>query len=437
LILIAYRDRVMDLTNIGGPATARVRESIIQELTPGGDLVRYWRSLDHQDEIPISDVRDSVILTWAVVDYMHTNSIQVDTDGNLILSHRNLSEVNKIHWGGPEHGKVMWRLWGKHPTLVLTNRDEDRRISAQHDARRLPDGKVMMFDNGSFSFPYYARVVAYTINEADSTATMAWQKDENKQYPSSSRGSSQLLPGGGILASWGIHPYGNPTAIEWNASGGVVAELYFDKVGDNEVTTYRVRKSTMLPKPVATQLMGETFGNGYRLYFCKFNDPDVAGYRIILTDPNQAVQTRVVDNATSLLLSDLWPSGTWTAKAVALNSSGNAVGDTSATLTFEYVTSSAAEPSATAPGTPLLLDVWPNPFNGIARFTVYLASPDQIGWRLYNNLGRRVLSRPSRNLSPGPHPFRVNLSGFPSGVYFLKISSVRQGTATRKIVLIR
>lgn len=436
LVVLASETREVDLLALGGAEDALVRGTVIQELTTQGDLVKEWRSLDYQDQLPISDAIAAVAFTSEPVDYIHSNSIDIDTDGNLILSHRNLSEVNKIYWDGDHFGDVIWRLGGKSPTIrILTA--EDRPISAQHDARRLPNGDLMIFDNGSYSKPRYGRVVAYTINEAESTAVVAWQKDEGELYQSSSRGSCQLLPGSGYVASWGSGPRYNPNGFEWDAAGNLVATITFSVVDGNTVSTYRIRKSRMLPKPAAPELMALASGDTVALYFCKFNDPLVAGYRILLTDPNGQLQSMDVHSATSLVLTDLGIDGEWTATTVALGQDGEILGDTSMVRTFDCAINSLADQTIQVPTSPLFVDVWPNPFNGATRFTFTLAASDRIVWTLYDVLGRTVSSSMPIHLAPGQHEFPINLANSSSGVYFLRVVSQKQTVCVRKIVLLR
>ena len=48
-------------------------------------------------------------------DYFHVNSIQQDTDGNLVVSGRNTWTVYKL----TTNGSVIWKLGGKHSSFKM------------------------------------------------------------------------------------------------------------------------------------------------------------------------------------------------------------------------------------------------------------------------------------------------------------------------------
>src|SRR5204863_9360513 len=74
-------------------------------------------------------------------DYFHVNSIDVDTDGNLLVSARNTHAVYKLK---RRTGAILWRLGGKRSDFAM---GPGTRFAWQHDARRRPDGTVSLFDN--------------------------------------------------------------------------------------------------------------------------------------------------------------------------------------------------------------------------------------------------------------------------------------------------
>ena len=77
-----------------------------------------------------------VDLTGAIVDYAHGNAIEVDGDGNLILSSRHFSEVTKIN---RLSGEIMWRWGGKNNQFTFIG--DSTGFSYQHTIRRLPAGR--------------------------------------------------------------------------------------------------------------------------------------------------------------------------------------------------------------------------------------------------------------------------------------------------------
>src|SRR5262249_1557432 len=136
------------------------------------------------------------------VDYVHTNSIEIDTDGNIIASHRHLDQVTKIDLST---GDFIWRLGGVNNEFTFIN-DSDR-FSYQHDCRRLPDGNLTLYDDGNFHVPSKSFAKEYQLDEANMTATLVW----SYSHPNvngiiayyDATGSVQRLSNGNTFIGWG------------------------------------------------------------------------------------------------------------------------------------------------------------------------------------------------------------------------------------------
>ena len=217
-VVMSYDTQIMDLSQIvvGGRYDARVVGLILQELDRDKNVVFQWRSWDH---FQITDVI-SHSLTAKTVDYVHGNSIDVDPDGNLIISCRHMNEVTKI---SRTTGDILWRLGGKNNQFTFVN--EALSFSHQHCVRRLPNGNLTLFDNGNFRTPLFSRAVEYAIDEVQKTATLVWQYRLNPDVFAVAAGSVQRLPNGNTVIGWGT---ANPTVTEVTAGGSLVSELTFD-----------------------------------------------------------------------------------------------------------------------------------------------------------------------------------------------------------------
>src|SRR5262245_47329771 len=154
---MSYDPQIVDMSALtkGGRSDAIVIGLIIQELDQEKNVVFQWRSWDH---FQITDVM-SHSLNSSVVDYVHGNSIDVDSDCNLIISCRHMNEVTKISRAS---GEIIWRLGGRNNQFAI---DDPIRFSHQHDVRRLPNGNLTLFDNGNFRLPLFSRAVEYAIDE--------------------------------------------------------------------------------------------------------------------------------------------------------------------------------------------------------------------------------------------------------------------------------
>lgn len=203
-MVLVYKPFTYDLSPYGGHITATVWSCLIQELDEGKNLVWSWDSFDH---LPITQTNRS--LTTPVVDYSHCNALDVDTDGNLLLSHRHLDEVTKIAYPG---GDVLWRLGGQGNEFTFAN---DAGFALQHDIRRIENGHITLFDNGIASRGY-SRAVEYEIGEVGKVITRTW---EYRGSWAGCCGNVQRLPGGNTFIDWGP---AQPTITEVKPDGEIV-----------------------------------------------------------------------------------------------------------------------------------------------------------------------------------------------------------------------
>jgi hypothetical protein len=165
-ILMAYVPMPFDLTPYGGPANGILVDIVLQEQDANKNVVFEWHGLDH---MPIEDTHVDLNVTTPV-DYLHTNAIAVDDDGNWLLSHRNFSEITKI---SRQTDNIIWRMGGGAGNeFTFTN---DSGFYNQHNINRLENGNITLFDNGNFHSPPHSRGVEYTIDEVAKTATRVWQ----------------------------------------------------------------------------------------------------------------------------------------------------------------------------------------------------------------------------------------------------------------------
>lgn len=191
-LMLAYAPVPMDLSPYGGPVDGVVVEVVIQELDSAKNVIFEWHSLDH---IPLIDTYQE--LDNSFVDYLHTNAIEVDSDGNILLSNRNTSDVIKIN---RNTGEVIWRLGGKSNQFNFLN---DEGFSFQHDIRRLANGTITLFDNGNLKQPQYSRAVEYVLDETTKSIIRVWQYPDSKDVYTPIVGNAQRLDNGNTMISWG------------------------------------------------------------------------------------------------------------------------------------------------------------------------------------------------------------------------------------------
>jgi hypothetical protein len=217
-LLMSYDNQKLDMSAIvaGGNRNATVIGLIVQELDREKNVVFQWRSWDH---FQITDATHTN-LTAATVDYVHGNALELDADGNLLISSRHMDEITKI---SRETGEIVWRLGGKNNQFTFIN--DAIGFSYQHAIRRLPNGNITLFDNGNFHNPPFSRAVEYALDERQKTATLVWQYRNTPDIFGGALGYVQRLDNGNTLIGWGA---ANPTVTEVRPDGSKVFELTFD-----------------------------------------------------------------------------------------------------------------------------------------------------------------------------------------------------------------
>jgi hypothetical protein len=138
------------------------------------------------------------------IDYFHLNSIDVDHDDNLLVSARETSAIYKID---RKTGEVIWRLGGKKSDFEM---GPGTRFAFQHDARRLPDGTISIFDNGNTVFRNgrpkaveESRGIVLRLDEHKMKATLVREYTHPEKQYADAAGNMQVLPNGNVFVGWG------------------------------------------------------------------------------------------------------------------------------------------------------------------------------------------------------------------------------------------
>jgi hypothetical protein len=243
--LMAYDTQMVDMSKIvpGGDPSAAVIGLVIQELDEYKTVIFQWRSWDH---FKITDATHEN-LQDSVIDYVHGNSMDIDYDGNLLISSRHLDEITKIN---RQTGDIIWRLGGKNNQFTFTN--DTLRFSHQHAFRRISNGHYTVFDNGNFHTPPFSRAIEYNIDQENKTCTLVWQYRHNPSIFSFAMGYAQRLANGNTVIGWGSS---NPTVTEVDPAGNIVYELSYPM----GVYSYRAYRQTWTegahkPYPAAFRL---------------------------------------------------------------------------------------------------------------------------------------------------------------------------------------
>lgn len=211
----------------------------IQEWNRNGQVIFSWLSKDYltlPDDMPSS-----------TIDPFHVNSVEQEPDGGLLLSLNGSSEIAKIDYPS---GKVLWRI--SYRTWSFPN-DPFNGFRLQHTVRRLPNGNILLYDNGDGSAGRPNRAVEYSLDMKARVATLVWEYRARPGEPFRSIGGSvQRLGNQHTVIGWGspeCNPYvavprdstvpahySLPVFTEIDMQGRKVREL----VADKPLVSYRV-----------------------------------------------------------------------------------------------------------------------------------------------------------------------------------------------------
>ncbi|HLP18492.1 MAG TPA: aryl-sulfate sulfotransferase [Bacteroidota bacterium] len=268
-LALYFDKRTIDMSRIvrGGHPAASVQGTLIREYDLAKHIVFEWSSFDHQ---AITDTYEDTLA--AAIDYSHANNITQDTDGNILISSRHISEITKID---RNTGEIIWRLGGKHNEFTFINEHEENRplyFSYQHHIQRLPNGNITFFDNGNQRSPQYSRAVEYKLDEVNKTATLVWEYRHTPDIFASAQGSVQRLPNGNTLIGWGdASVAGGPSLTEIHPDKSIAFELTLPK-GNRSMQVLKFPWRT--GRPVSSHTRYELLeGNTY-----SFNGTSVASH---------------------------------------------------------------------------------------------------------------------------------------------------------------
>jgi hypothetical protein len=187
----AYEFKQYDRTAFGGGPVDPVAVHQILAVDDAGKVDTVFDSADRWS------IDESVELPH-LPDLDHPNSIDLDAAGDLIVSYRDLNAIVKID---PTTKKVVWQLGGIRNQFAILG-DPFGGFDGQHDVRVLPNGHLLMFDNGWTHSPAQSRAVEYALDTQQMTATMVWQYAPSPSIFNEYTGSAQRLANGNTLVAF-------------------------------------------------------------------------------------------------------------------------------------------------------------------------------------------------------------------------------------------
>lgn len=216
-LMLQYTARHLDLSGSGGP---------VDSLVTGHQLVRQDASgaqhvvFDAWDHFQLAD---NVEPTAGQLDFDHPNAISIAPDGNYVVSWRNLDLITKID---ANTGDLLWTFgstFAHHASDFTITGDALGGFSAQHSVRVLPDGNILVFDNGTRHVPSASRAVEYQLDVNAHAAALVFEFRHAPPIYTNFTGSVQRFANGNTMVGY---TFGSTTlvATEVTPDGDVVYE---------------------------------------------------------------------------------------------------------------------------------------------------------------------------------------------------------------------
>lgn len=269
----------------GGSTHQITFDAIVQEIDiKTGLLLFEWDSLDH---VPVTDTyTQRPTAPGHIFDYFHLNTIDQDSDGNLIVSSRNCSTAYKINI---HTGAIMWQVNGKQSDLKM---GPGATFAFQHDVE-IHDNDTLMtiFDNGGGPPRlHHSRGLTLRLNWAKKTATVVVQDRHSPAIDSEAEGNVELLPDGHDFVGWGDQYFG-----EYTARGRNIFDAHF--VGNN--SSYRVYRQPWSGSPLTKPALAAQASGGGTVVYASWNGAtNVTGWRVLAGGKPSSLKTaRTVGSA--------------------------------------------------------------------------------------------------------------------------------------------
>ena len=268
-LILIHDARIMDMSGVveGGSSDAVVVGCVVQELDEANKLVFQWRSWDH---IPVTDTNQP--LDSDPLLYTHCNSIDLDDDGHILLGSRNLDEVTKIN---RQTGDIIWRLGGRKNNFQFAAGAD--MFSMQHDAKRLPNGNLSLFDNAVPALGSPSRGMEYRLDEVKKQVEKVAEFHNNPEVQSPAQGNMQRLPNGNTLIGWGISFLPAPLLTEFDGSGAKIMEMSVSP----QLASYRALRFPWQGTPTwPPALIARLEEDKAQLYFSWNGSTETAAYKV-------------------------------------------------------------------------------------------------------------------------------------------------------------
>ncbi|KAK4936345.1 hypothetical protein LTR10_022773 [Elasticomyces elasticus] len=250
-----YNPEPYDLSSYNISGQGWLMNCYFQHINLGtGELQFEWSALDHvgvnetfvlPDSTEVSGDGLNPTSPW---DYFHINSVDLNSDGDYLVSARHTCAVYKV---SGQDGHIIWTLGGSNSDFTFA---AGLNFSFQHDARFLEENDtttvISLFDNASNGYNQTARYSAGKILKLDltnNTVSLIQEFVSPYQFISASQGNVQLLGSqwntSNAFLGWGENAY----ISEYTSDGTMVQQGHFATSG---TMNYRAFKHNFTTNPL-------------------------------------------------------------------------------------------------------------------------------------------------------------------------------------------
>ncbi len=258
----------MNLSSLHGNANGIINDSVVEEVDIKTGLVMWeWHALGH---IPLSESHNAVPTSNYPWDYVHINSVDPGTAGDVLVSSRNTWTMYDLSL---HTGAINWRLGGSHSSFKGA---AATRTYWQHDAEFQPGGEISVFDNGSDPpKEKQSRGLILAPNLANHTVSLVRAfTNPTRTLLASSQGDMISLPGGDWLMGYG----GLPDFTEYDSSGHVLLD---GRLGKN-VQDFRTYLSPWSGQPKSSPaVLASPSGSAMSVSVSWNGATEVASWRVL------------------------------------------------------------------------------------------------------------------------------------------------------------
>ena len=203
MLMTSYETVAGDERAKGGPKDGKITEGVVKEIDVATNkTLLEWHSLT--GGVPITDSYEKLGgHSGPGYDYFHLNSVDVDTDGNLLVSARHTWTIYKLD---RDTGRLMWKLGGKDSDFKM---GKGAQTAWQHDAISAGPDLIRTFDNaagttGNVRTYPYSRITWVRVDPEAKTARLVKSlKHPGADLSAGTQGNSQALADGHLFVGWG------------------------------------------------------------------------------------------------------------------------------------------------------------------------------------------------------------------------------------------